>query len=63
MKNGKIKLKGSIKDILSYIYVLNILIIMPIEVLTLNTIFITIAIIKAIIFMIIIEKTNIFDEV
>lgn len=63
MKNGKIKLKGSIKDILSFIYVINVLIIIPIEVLTLNIVFYIIVGIKILLGIILIERTNLFDEV
>ncbi len=62
--NGnKIQLKGSIKDILLFIYVLNIFIIIPIEVLTYNVVFYIIVGIKILLGIILIERTNLFDEV
>lgn len=62
--NGnKIQLKGSIKDILLFIYVLNIFIIIPIEVLTYNIAFYIIVGIKILLGIILIERTNLFDEV
>lgn len=62
--NGnKIQLKGSIKDILLFIYVLNIFIIIPIEVLTYNIVFYIIVGIKILLGIILIERTNLFDEV
>ncbi len=63
MKNGKLRFKGSIKDILLFIYVLNIFIIIPIEVLTYNVVFYIIVGIKILLGIILIERTNLFDEV
>lgn len=63
MKNGKIEFKGSIKDILLFICVINIFIIIPIEILTLNVVFYIIVGIKILLGIILIERTNLFDEV
>lgn len=62
-KTGKIEFKGSIKDILLFIYVINIFIIIPIEVLSYNLgIYIMVGI-KILLGIILIERTNLFDEV
>lgn len=62
--NGnKIQLKESIKDILLFIYVLNVFIIMPIEVLSDNIWMYIIVGIKILLGIYLIERTNLFDEV
>ncbi len=63
MKNGKLRFKGSIKDILLFIYVLNIFIIIPIEVLTYNFWMYIIVGIKILLGIYLIERTNLFEEV
>lgn len=62
-KTGKIEFKGSIKDILLFIYVINIFIIIPIEVLSYNLGIYIIVGIKILLGIILIERTNLFDEV
>ena len=63
MKNGKLRFKESIKNILSFIYVLNVFIIIPMELLSYNLGLYIIVLVKIILGAIIIERTNLFEEV
>ena len=61
MKTGKLRFKESIKNILSFILIINVLIIIPIEVLSCNVICYIFIIVKSVVFYTLIEKTNILD--